>query len=90
MRFDKFTIKSQELIQQAQSLASQYHHQQLEPEHLLASMLAESEGVTQSIFRKMGVSPESIRQEITLSMEKAAESERHRRGVSLRPCQTCA
>ncbi|MBW2707053.1 MAG: hypothetical protein JRD84_12190, partial [Deltaproteobacteria bacterium] len=34
MRFDKFTIKSQELIQVAQSLASRYGHQQIEPEHL--------------------------------------------------------
>ena len=35
MRFDKFTIKSQELIQNAQSLASEHNHQQIEPEHLL-------------------------------------------------------
>ena len=40
MRFDKFTIKSQELIQNAQALASQNHNQQIEPEHLLAAMLA--------------------------------------------------
>ena len=39
MRFDKFTIKSQELIQNSQALASQYNHQQIEPEHLLAAML---------------------------------------------------
>ena len=34
MRFDKFTIKSQELIAEAQSLASKLNHQQIEPEHL--------------------------------------------------------
>ena len=34
MRFDKFTIKSQELIQEAQNLASRYGNQQIEPEHL--------------------------------------------------------
>ena len=45
MRFDKFTIKSQELIQSAQSLASHHNNQQIEPEHLLAAMLAESEGI---------------------------------------------
>ena len=38
MRFDKFTIKSQELIQNAQELASQRHNQQIEPEHLLAAV----------------------------------------------------
>jgi len=31
MRFDRFTIKSQELIQKSQSLAAQYGNQQIEP-----------------------------------------------------------
>jgi ATP-dependent Clp protease ATP-binding subunit ClpB len=44
MRFDKFTIKSQELIQNAQSSAAQHNHQQIEPEHLLAAMLNEPPG----------------------------------------------
>ena len=41
MNFDKFTIKSQELIQNAQSLASEHCNQQIEPEHLLKVMLDE-------------------------------------------------
>ena len=45
MRFDKFTIKSQELIQNSQALAAQYNNQQFEPEHLPAAMLAEKEGI---------------------------------------------
>ena len=44
MRFDKFTIKSQELIQNAQSLASRHGNQQIEPEHLMHCMLDEKEG----------------------------------------------
>ncbi len=39
MRLDKFTLKSQELIQNAEGLASQQTHQQIEPEHLLSVML---------------------------------------------------
>ena len=58
MRFDKFTIKSQELIQNAQSLASQRGHQQIEPEHLLAAMLQEREGIAGAMLRKLGVSPD--------------------------------
>ncbi len=65
MRFDKFTIKSQELIQNAQSLAAGHGHQQIEPEHLLAAMLAEKEGVAGAILRKLGVSPETINLELT-------------------------
>ena len=70
MRFDKFTIKSQELIQQAQSLASQHHNQQIEPEHLLSAMLSESEGIVRSMLRKLGVSPEAVAQEALLAIDK--------------------
>jgi len=70
MRFDKFTIKSQDLIQNAQSLASSHNNQQLEPEHLLTAMLNEQEGIAGSMLRKLGVSPEAIAQEITKAIDK--------------------
>ncbi len=60
MRLDKFTIKAQELIQQAQSLAGQHGNQQIEPEHLLHVMLKESEGIATGILLKLGVSPKTI------------------------------
>ncbi len=69
MRFDKFTIKSQELVGNAQSLASQYGNQQIEPEHFLAAALAESEGVSGSVLRKLGVSPEAVHREVLAAIE---------------------
>ena len=60
MRFDKFTINSQELIQNSQALASHYSHQQFEPEHLLAAMLKEPKGIAGAMLRKLGVSPDEI------------------------------
>jgi len=62
MRFDKFTIKSQELIQQAQTLATQHGNQQIEPEHMVCAMLEEAEGTANAILRKIGVSPGGVRQ----------------------------
>jgi ATP-dependent Clp protease ATP-binding subunit ClpB len=70
MRFDKFTIKSQELIQNSQALASRYNHQQIEPEHLLAAMLGEREGIAGTMLRKLGVSPDEISREINIAVEK--------------------
>ena len=70
MRFDKFTIKSQELVQTAQSLASQRNNQQIEPEHLLAGMLADKEGITASILRKLGVSPEGVTQDVETALDQ--------------------
>jgi len=70
MRFDKFTIKSQELIQSSQSLASQHGHQQIEPEHLLAAMLQEREGIAVAMLRKLGVSTTDINRQVTAALEK--------------------
>jgi len=60
MRFDRFTVKSQELIQNAQTQASNHGNQQIEPEHLLAAMLEEKEGVARSAFKRLGASGDSI------------------------------
>ena len=70
MRFDKFTIKSQELIQSAQSLASQHNNQQIEPEHLLAAMLAESDGIAVAMLRKLGASPDQLAQEAKTAVDR--------------------
>jgi ATP-dependent Clp protease ATP-binding subunit ClpB len=70
MRFDKFTIKSQELIQNAQSLAAQHNNQQIEPEHFLGAMLNEKEGIANSILRKLGISPNSVLNEVFLAIDR--------------------
>ena len=41
MRFDKFTIKAQEVIQNAKTLAERRRNTRIEPEHLLSAMLEE-------------------------------------------------
>ncbi|MFH0726409.1 MAG: ATP-dependent chaperone ClpB [Pseudomonadota bacterium] len=73
MRFDKLTIKAQELVGNAQSLASGKGHQQIEPEHLLLAMLEEKEGVAVAICRKLGVSPGAVLQAIQPALERIAK-----------------
>ena len=70
MRYDKFTIKSQELIQNAQDLASRQKNPQLEPEHVLSAMLTETEGIAGAILQKMGVAPGQVVSEITRAVER--------------------
>ncbi|MDP4857094.1 MAG: ATP-dependent chaperone ClpB, partial [Desulfobacterales bacterium] len=69
MRYDKFTIKSQELIQNAQGLASRQKNPQLEPEHLMSAMLMETEGIAGAILQKMGVAPGQVASEINRAVE---------------------
>ncbi len=70
MRFDKFTIKSQELIQNAQSMASEHNNQQIEPEHLLLAMLNEPEGIARAMLDKLGVSSDDASRELAVSIDR--------------------
>jgi ATP-dependent Clp protease ATP-binding subunit ClpB len=70
MRFDRFTIKSQEVIQKAQSLAAQGGNQQIEPEHLLSAMMADKEGTVVAMLRKLGIAPEAIAAETLRGIER--------------------
>ena len=64
MQLEKFTMKSQEALQKAQSLAQSKGHQQIEPEHLLKILLAQPEGIVPSVLRKMGVEIQAIEAEV--------------------------
>ena len=64
MQLEKFTMKSQEALQEAQSLAQSKGHQQIEPEHLLKILLAQPEGIVPSVLRKMGVEIQAIEAEV--------------------------
>jgi ATP-dependent Clp protease ATP-binding subunit ClpB len=54
MRLDKFTLKAQEAIQSAIELAERNQHQQVEPEHLLAAMLEQEDGIVRPLIGKLG------------------------------------
>ncbi len=60
MRFDKFTIKSQEVIQEAQQLAATKGHQQIDPLHLLVCLLKQQQGVVVPIIKKLGANSDEI------------------------------
>jgi ATP-dependent Clp protease ATP-binding subunit ClpB len=70
MRFDKFTLKVQEAIQEAQGLAGQSGHQALDVEHLLASFLKHPEGIVPDILKKLGADPGRIEREISKVLER--------------------
>ena len=70
MRFDKFTLKGQEIIQSAQQLADRLGHQQIEPEHLLKAILEQKEGVIPPIFGKIGASQNQLSREVESILER--------------------
>lgn len=54
MRLDKFTQKAQEAVLEAQDLAQQYNHPNVEPEHLLHALLVQEGGVVPSVVKRIG------------------------------------
>lgn len=73
MRLDKLTIKAQEAIQEANNIASQYDHQQVEPEHLLLALLGQEGGITPSILTQVGANPDTIAQMIRTQLDKKSK-----------------
>src|SRR5215203_6268237 len=70
MRFDRFTIRGQEAVQEAIGIAERGQNQQVEPEHLLAAMLEQKEGVVKPIFGKIGANTQAILTELEAAMAK--------------------
>lgn len=60
MNFNNFTIKSQEAVQKAVSIAQEHGQQVIEPAHLMAGVLLIGEHVTNFIFQKMGINTRQI------------------------------
>ncbi len=60
MTFERFTIKAQEVIQEAVSTAQRAGQQTIEPVHLLKGMTAKAKDITGFIFNKLGVNAVQI------------------------------
>ena len=75
MRFDKFTLKVQEAIQEAQSLANSYGHQGIDVEHLLMAFLKQPEGIVGEILKKLGADPRHIEGEVKRALERLPKVE---------------
>jgi ATP-dependent Clp protease ATP-binding subunit ClpB len=64
MQLDKFTMKSQEALQQSQNLAETKGNQEIQAEHLLQVLLQQPEGVVVPVLRKMGINPGPVLAEV--------------------------
>ena len=60
MRLDRFTERSQEALQAAQTAAASLQHPTVEPEHLLLALLHQDDGLVPSFLRRMEVQPEPL------------------------------
>ncbi len=60
MNLDKFTNKAQEAVVAAQNIAAEYSASEIEPAHLLLSLMRQADGVVPQIVGKIGGRPAAL------------------------------
>ncbi len=70
MRTDKFTLKSQEALDLAQTTAANRGNPQVETEHLLLALLSDEQGVCLEILKALKVDPQKMRNEALRAVER--------------------
>jgi ATP-dependent Clp protease ATP-binding subunit ClpB len=64
MRADRFTLKSQEALEQSQKEAAERGNPQVETEHLLLALLADEQGIAVEALKKLGADTTRVRNEV--------------------------
>ncbi len=71
MRSDKLTVKAQEALSSARSIAVERRHSQVTPEHLLVALLQQEGGIAPRLLAKLGADPRVV----TADLERRFERE---------------
>ena len=69
MDFNKFTIKSQQAVQNAQTIAMEHGHQTVEPAHLLKGVLRADENVVPHLFKKLNINNDAVQRALDKMIE---------------------
>ena len=70
MNAQKYTQKSLEAIQNAQSLATEYGNQQIEQPHILLALLQAENGLIPQLLENMGLTVPSLHAAVQAEVEK--------------------
>ena len=69
-RFEKLTIKAQESVAAAQSLATEQGNASVDTLHLLSALIDESDGIVKPIFAKIGVQQAQLKSMVQSELER--------------------
>ena len=69
-----FTQRVRKVLAMAREQAAQLHHEYVAPEHMLLGLIAEGEGVADTVFENLSVDPEQVRRRLLEVIPVATES----------------
>src|SRR5664280_2505728 len=70
MQTEKLTLKSQAALSEAQRLAREMSHQEMDGEHLLLALLGQSESLVPELLQKIGVPPAKLQSELERELSR--------------------
>ncbi|MFM8439602.1 MAG: Clp protease N-terminal domain-containing protein, partial [Candidatus Kapaibacterium sp.] len=70
MNIQKLTLKSQEAVQKSNDIARGYDNQSIEPLHLLAALVQDSQGIVPGILQTIGANLSYVKVKINDELEK--------------------
>jgi ATP-dependent Clp protease ATP-binding subunit ClpB len=70
MQLDKLTLKSQEALQEAQRLAREQSHQEMDGEHLLLALLGQTESLVPELLARLGVPPAKLQPDLDKELNR--------------------
>jgi ATP-dependent Clp protease ATP-binding subunit ClpB len=72
MRWDKFTVMSQEAFQAAEAKARDLGHSEVTPEHLLSGFLGQEDNIVRAVLAKLGVPEARLREDLDRALARRA------------------
>src|SRR5688500_6517155 len=67
---NRWTLKTQEAFQAALDLARTSNHAEVTPDHLLAALLRQDEGIVLPLIQRVGLTPLSVRNTVDNRLDK--------------------
>jgi len=70
MDLNKFTVKCQQALQEAQTKAVNFNHQEVDGEHLMLALVEQSDGLVPRLLERMEVPADAFREKLVQALEK--------------------
>jgi ATP-dependent Clp protease ATP-binding subunit ClpB len=70
MNLNKFTLKAQEALQEAQQMVIKWNQSQIETGHLLYALIRQTDGVVRPLLQKLGIDPDDFEKELLNDLQQ--------------------
>ncbi|MBN1770227.1 MAG: type VI secretion system ATPase TssH, partial [Deltaproteobacteria bacterium] len=70
IRTDKLTVKSREALADADQLARERGHQEIQSLHVLRALLRQTDGIVRPLLEKAGAAPAAVEKRLELALER--------------------